>query len=95
MVAAPQTTARISSITRTIAAVADIVADRVVEQHRVLRDDADGSAQAVCVTREMSGRRCGWRRRWDRKPVDGAGGRLHEAPDGPTTASVVPGATAS
>ena len=31
---------------RAVAAVADIVADRVVEQHRVLRDDAERRAQA-------------------------------------------------
>ncbi len=29
------------------AAIADVVADRIVEQHRVLRHDADGAAQAV------------------------------------------------
>ena len=31
---------------RVRAAIADVVADRVVEQHRVLRDDADGPAHA-------------------------------------------------
>ena len=30
---------------RAVAAVADVVADRLVEQHRILRDDADRRAQ--------------------------------------------------
>src|SRR5205814_7605449 len=33
----------------TLAAVADIVADAVVEQHRVLRDDPDRRAQAPLI----------------------------------------------
>ena len=41
-----------------VAAVADIVADRVVEQHRVLRDDADRGAKARLGDR----RRCPGRR---------------------------------
>ena len=36
------------------AAIGDIVLDRVVEQHRVLRHDADGGAQADWVTSRMS-----------------------------------------
>ena len=37
------------------AAIGDVVLDRVVEQHRVLRDDADHGAQAIAwVTSRMS-----------------------------------------
>ena len=45
-IAAPRAAASISSWPRAVAAVGDVVADRVVEQHRVLRDDADRRAQA-------------------------------------------------
>ena len=37
------------------AAIGDVVADRVVEQHGILRHDADGGAQAIaCVTSRIS-----------------------------------------
>ena len=39
---------------RVPAAVADVVADGVVEQHGVLRHHADGGAQRFCVTSRMS-----------------------------------------
>ena len=44
-IAAPCAAPRISSSVGAIAAIGDVVADRVVEQHRVLRDDADRGAQ--------------------------------------------------
>ena len=45
-IAAPRAAPSISACVDAVAAVADVVADRVVEQHRVLRDDADRRAQA-------------------------------------------------
>ena len=45
-IAAPSAAASISGWRRPVAAVADVVADGVVEQHGVLRDDADRRAQA-------------------------------------------------
>ena len=45
-IAAPCAAASISPWLAPLAAIGDIVADRVVEQHRVLRDDADRGAQA-------------------------------------------------
>src|SRR3546814_13322406 len=34
-------------LARTVAAIADVIADAVVEQHRILRNDADRAAQRI------------------------------------------------
>jgi hypothetical protein len=38
----------------TLAAIGDVVADAVVEQHRILRDDADSARSDACVTERIS-----------------------------------------
>ena len=75
------------------AAVGDVVFDRVVEQHRVLRDDADRRAQA----RLRHARGCPGRRSRSRPRVDVVEAEQQPrqratcpTPDGPTTATVLP-----